>query len=215
MENSKIMKEAAAALKGKWGLAIGGNLLVGLISVAVALVGWRIAGQDWGANLTSLIFSPPLAIGMTIFSLNIYRDNNPEIDNLFIPFKTKFPAVPVHWVNSILAYFMMGALVAVGFILLIIPGIIASLMFSQIFFIMGEDKEIQAYDALVKSMNLMKGYKWKLFKIGLRLFGLSILCIFTLGIGFFWLLPYQNVVFATFYNDIKDNPSFKNQEYIN
>jgi len=208
MENSKIMKEAYASLKGKWGLAIGGNLLVGLIVVAVALVGWRIAGQDWGANLTSLIFSPPLAIGMTIFSLNIYRDNNPEIDNLFIPFKT-------NWVNSILAYFMMGALVAVGFILLIIPGIIAALMFSQVFFIMGEDKEIQAYDALVDSLNMMKGYKWKLFKIWLRLFGLSILCIFTLGIGFFWLSPYQNVVFAKFYDDIKDNPSFKNQEYLN
>ena len=75
MENSKIMKEAAAALKGKWGLAIVGNLLVGLIAVAVALVGWRIAGQDWGANLTSLIFSPPLAVGMTIFSLKIYLVN--------------------------------------------------------------------------------------------------------------------------------------------
>tara|TARA_Y100000739_G_scaffold174201_1_gene151909 strand:+ start:1400 stop:2026 length:627 start_codon:yes stop_codon:yes gene_type:complete len=208
MENSKIMKEAAAALKGKWGLAIGGNLLVGLIAVAVALVGWRIAGQDWGANLTSLIFTPPLAIGMTIFSLNIYRDNNPEIDNLFIPFKT-------NWVNSILAYFMMGALVVVGFILLIIPGIIASLMFSQIFFIMGENKEMGAYDALVKSMNMMKGYKWKFFKINLRLFGLAILCIFTLFIGFIWLIPYQNVVFATFYDDIKDSPSFKNQEYLN
>ena len=208
MENSKIMKEAAAALKGKWGLAIGGNLLVGLIAVAVALVGWRIAGQDWGANLTSLIFTPPLAIGMTIFSLNIYRDNNPEIDNLFIPFKT-------NWVNSILAYFMMGALVVVGFILLIIPGIIASLMFSQVFFIMGENKEMGAYDALVKSMNMMKGYKWKFFKINLRLFGLAILCIFTLFIGFIWLIPYQNVVFATFYDDIKDSPSFKNQEYLN
>ncbi len=208
MENSKIMKEAYASLKGKWGLAIGGYLLVGLIVIAVGLVGWRIAGQDWGANLTSLIFSPPLAIGMTIFSLNIYRDNNPEIDNLFIPFKT-------NWVNSILAYFMLGALVAVGFILLIIPGIIAALMFSQVFFIMGEDKEIQAYDALVDSLNMMKGYKWKLFKIWLRLFGLSILCIFTLGIGFIWLSPYQNVVFATFYDDIKDSPSFKNQEYLN
>ena len=208
MENSKIMKEAAAALKGKWGLAVVGNLLLAVISIAVALVGWRIAGQDWGANLTSLIFSPPLAIGMTIFSLKIYRDNNPEVENLFIPFKT-------NWANSILAYFMMGVLVAVGFILLIIPGIIAALMFSQVFFIMGEDKEIQAYDALVKSMNLMKDYKWKLFKICLRLFGLSILCIFTLGIGFFWLSPYQNVVFAKFYDDIKDNPSFKNQEYLN
>ena len=208
MENSKIMKEAHASLKGKWGLAIGGNLLVVLISMAVALVGWGMVGEDWGANITSLIFAPPLAIGMTIFSLNISRDNNPEIDNLFIPFKTS-------WVNSILAYFMMGVLAAVGFILLIIPGIIVILMFSQVFFIMGEDKEIGAYDALVKSMNLMKGYKWKLFRILLRIMGLAILCIFTLGIGFIWLMPYQNVVYAKFYDDIKANPSFKNKEYIN
>ena len=208
MENSKIMKEAYASLKGKWGLAIGGNLLFAIISMAVALVGWLTVGEDWGANLTSLIFAPPLAIGMTIFSLNISRDTNPEIDNLFIPFKTS-------WVNAILAYFMMGVLVAVGFILLIIPGIIVALMFSQVFFIMGEDNEISAYDALVKSMNMMKGYKWKFFRIALRIIGLAILCIFTLGIGFIWLLPYQNVVYAKFYDDIKDNPSFKNQEYIN
>ena len=208
MENSKIMKEAYASLKGRWGLAIGGSLLVVLITLAVGVVGWGIAGADWGANLTSLIFAPPLAIGMTIFFLNISRDNNPEIDNLFIPFKTS-------WVNSILAYLMMGILVVVGFFLLIIPGIIASLMFSQVFFIMGEDKAIGAYDALVKSMNMMKGYKWKFFRILLRLMGLAILCLFTLGIGFIWLLPYQNVVFAKFYDDIKDNSSFKNQEYIN
>ena len=208
MKNSQIMEEAYASLKGKWGLAIGGNLLFAIISMAVALVGWGIAGADWGANITSLIFAPPLAIGLTIFSLNISRDNNPEIDNLFIPFKTS-------WVNAILAYFMMGVLVAVGFILLIIPGIIVALMFSQVFFIMGEDKEIGAYDALVKSMNMMKGYKWKFFRIALRIIGLAILCIFTLGIGFIWLLPYQNVVYAKFYDDIKNNPSFKNQEDIN
>ena len=208
MENSKIIKEAYASLKDKWGLAIGGNLLVALISIAVALVGWGIVGEDWGANITSVIFAPPLAIGLCIFSLNISRDNNPKIDNLFIPFKTS-------WVNAILAYFMMGVLVAVGFILLIIPGIIASLMFSQVFFIMGEDKEIGAYDALVKSLNMMKGYKWKLFRIFLRLMGLALLCIFTLGIGFIWFIPYQSVVLSKFYDDIKDNPSFKNQEYIN
>jgi len=208
MENSQIMEEAYASLKGKWGLAIGGNLLFAIISMAVALVGWGTVGADWGANLTSLIFTPPLAIGMTIFSLNISRDNNPEIENLFIPFKTS-------WLNSILAYLMMGFLVVVGFILLIIPGVIVALMFSQVFFIMGEDNEISAYDALVKSMNMMKGYKWKFFRIALRIIGLAILCIFTLGIGFIWLLPYQNVVYAKFYDDIKNNPSFKNQEYIN
>ena len=148
MENSKIMKQAYASLKGKWGIAIATLIIYVLIAIA--------------AGAGPLVF-----------------------------------------------------VIAVGFFLFIIPGVIASLMFSQVFFIMAEDDEIGAYDALVKSYNMMKGYKWKFFKINLRIMALAILCIFTLFIGFIWLSPYQYVVFATFYDDIKDSPSFKNQEYLN
>ena len=163
--------------------------------------------HQWLSNITSLVIVPPLAIGLCIFSLNISRDSKADIDNLFLGFQK-------NWINYILAYILMGFLIAVGFFLFIIPGVIASLMFSQVFFIMAEDDEIGAYDALVKSYNMMKGYKWKFFRINLRIMALAILCIFTLGIGFIWLSPYQYVVFATFYDDIKNSPSFKNQEYL-
>ena len=200
-----IMKQGVASLKGKWGLAITGTIVVLIISMVLGISGVFMIGAG---NILSLIITPPLVIGLCIFSLNIVRDNNPKVDNIFLPFKT-------NWINAIIAYILIVFLVAVGFILLIIPGIIASLMFSQVFFIMGDDKEIGAYDALVKSMNMMKGYKWKFFKIQLRFFGLGILCVFTLFIGLIWLIPYQYVVFSLFYDDIKDSPSFKNQEYLN
>jgi len=51
----------------------------------------------------------------------------------------------------------------------------------------------------------MDGYKWKYFRLLLRIFGLSLLCILTLGIGFLWLLPYAQVSTAKFYDDIKEN----------
>ena len=203
-----IMKQGVASLKGKWGLAITGNIVVLIISMVLGISGVFMIGAEFAGNILSLIITPPLVIGLCIFSLNIVRDNNPKVDNIFLPFKT-------NWINAIIAYILLVFLVAVGFILLIIPGIIASLMFSQVFFIMGDDKEIGAYDALVKSMNMMKGYKWKFFKIQLRFFGLGILCVFTLFIGLIWLIPYQYVVFSLFYDDIKDSPSFKNQEYLN
>ena len=208
MENSMIMKQGVASLKGKWGLAITGNIVVLIISMVLGISGVFMIGAEFAGNILSLIITPPLVIGLCIFSLNIVRDNNPKVDDIFLPFKT-------NWINAIIAYILLVFLVAVGFILLIIPGIIASLMFSQVFFIMGDDKEIGAYDALVKSMNMMKGYKWKFFKIQLRFFGLGILCVFTLFIGLIWLIPYQYVVFSLFYDDIKDSPSFKNQEYLN
>lgn len=33
--------------------------------------------------------------------------------------------------------------------------------------------------------------------------GLALLCILTLGIGFFWLIPYTQVCMAKFYDDVK------------
>lgn len=209
MKNSEIMKQAYASLKGKWGIAIATLIIYVLIAIAAGAGPLLFVGIEfqWLSNITSLVIVPPLAIGLCIFSLNISRDSKADIDNLFLGFQK-------NWINYILAYILMVFVIAVGFFLFIIPGVIASLMFSQVFFIMAEDDEIGAYDALVKSYNIMKGYKWKFFKINLRIMALAILCIFTLGIGFIWLSPYQYVVFATFYDDIKDKPSFKNQEYL-
>ena len=77
--------------------------------------------------------------------------------------------------------------------------------YSQTWFILSEDSSIDSYDAILKSKKMMDGYKWKLFKIQLRLFGLGILCLFTLGIGFLWLMPYQYVVYAKFYDELKSS----------
>lgn len=50
---------------------------------------------------------------------------------------------------------------------------------------------------------MMDGYKLKLFRLVLRFLGLGLLCILTLGIGFFWLIPYTQVCMAKFYDDVK------------
>jgi uncharacterized membrane protein len=130
-----------------------------------------------GGNILSLLITPPLGVGLALFFLNVYDGGNLEMKTLFNPFKEV-------WLNSVLAYFMMIVIVSIGTILFIIPGIIATLMFSQVLYIIAEDKEIDPYNALVKSKQMMEGNKWKLFKILLRILLLAIGCILTLGIGF-------------------------------
>ena len=98
---------------------------------------------------------------------------------------------------------MMIVIILIGFLLFFIPGVIATLMFSQVLYIIAEDNKIDPYNALVKSKKMMEGNKWKLFKIMLIILLLAIVCILTLGIGFIWLAPYQNAVYAKFYNVIK------------
>ena len=60
-------------------------------------------------------------------------------------------------------------------------------------------------DALRKSKEMMDGYKWKYFCLGLRFIGWALLCVLTLGIGILWLSPYVQVSYAKFYEDVKNN----------
>ena len=197
MENKLIMKEAQESLKGKWGISIAACLIVTIITILVSYLGGYLINEEWGGNILSLFIVPPLGVGIALFFLNIYDGSKLEIKTIFNPFKEV-------WFNSVLAYFMMIVIIFIGSILLIIPGIIASLMFSQVLYIIAEDNKIDPYNALVKSKKMMEGNKWKLFKIILRILLLAIVCILTLGIGFIWLAPYQNAVYAKFYNTIKE-----------
>ena len=198
MENKQIMKDAQESLKGKWGISIAACLIVTIITIMVSLIGGYLINEDWGGNILSLFIVPPMGVGMALFFLNLYNGNKLEIRTIFNPFKEV-------WLNSVLAYFMMIVIIFIGSILFIIPGIIASLMFSQVFYIIAEDNKIDPYNALVKSKKMMDGNKWKLFKIILRILLLAIVCILTLGIGFIWLAPYQNAVYAKFYNLLKES----------
>ena len=196
MENNQIMKEAQESLKGKWGISIAACLIAGVITIMITILGGYLINEDWGGNLLSLFVTPPIGVGLALFFLNIHSGNKLEIKTIFNPFKDV-------WLNSVLAYFMMIVIIIIGSILFIIPGIIAFLMFSQVFYIIAEDNKIDPYNALVKSKKMMEGNKWKLFKIMLIILLLAIVCILTLGIGFIWLAPYQNAVYAKFYNVIK------------
>lgn len=183
------MSEARAALNGKWPFAIGTFFVMPLILIGASLI--PIVG-----TILSLLITGPLVVGATFLGLKIYKNEAAETNDLFFAFKHSFT-------NSVLAYLLMAVFILLRFLLLIVPGIIAALAYSQTYFILAENPSMDAYDAILKSKKMMMGYKWQYFKVGLRLFGLGILCLFTLGIGFLWLAPYQYVVYAKFYEELK------------
>ena len=69
-------------------------------------------------------------------------------------------------------------------------------------FIMAENPEMSAKEAMEVSMEMMRGNKWRLFCLELSFIGWGILCLFTLGIGYLWLNPYINASLAAFYDDV-------------
>lgn len=179
--NRELMTKARGALTGRWETPI----LAYLIYIIITNVGGPVG----------LIVGGPMNLGAATFALNFARGKKAEIADVLAGFN--------NFIESIIAFLLILVYTALWSLLFVIPGIVAALSYSQTFFIMADDKKIKAVDAMKKSREMMNGYKGKLFRLGFRFTGWFLLSVLTCGIGFLWLMPYIQVTFANFYEDIK------------
>lgn len=193
--NTELIGQAKDALSGKWLLAIGTTL------VYLIVVGASQAIPFAGAFI-GLIVGGPFALGLIIFSKNIAHDSDPRLEQIFDGFK--------NFGTAIATYLLVAVATIIGMLLFIIPGIILALGLCLSMYIIADDPEIGAYDALKKSWEMMNGYKVKYFGLVLLFIGLSLLCVLTLGIGFFFLMPLMQVAMFKFYEDVKNDYASNN-----
>ena len=158
-ENLVLMQMARKSLKDKWGLAIGTfvvyMLIIGAIQTTTEF--FPLVG------LLLLTISGPMALGIAIFSINISRNQDARLEQIFQGFN--------NFNTSLGAYLLMLLFTLLWTLLLIIPGIIAVLSYSMTFYILADDNSIGAMEAIDKSKKMMDGYKWKYFCLGLRFIG--------------------------------------------
>jgi len=185
--NKALMAEARASLRGMWGLAIGASVFYGAFLLTIRAV--PIMGP-----IAALLISGSMHLGFVIFSLSLSRKQNPQFSQIFNGFQ-KFSV-------ALGAYLLQAIFVFLWSLLLIIPGIIASLSYAMTFYIIADDDSIGPLEAIRKSKEMMLGNRWKLFCLGCRFIGWILLCIPTLGIGFLWLFPYEMISYAKFYDDL-------------
>ena len=97
----------------------------------------------------------------------------------------------------------MSVLMFLWTLLFIIPGIVKAFAYSMTPFILDENPELTPVEAIHRSRMMMKGHKFDLFWLYLSFIGWGILCLFTAGIGFLWLVPYVQTAEAAFYEEVK------------
>ena len=99
-------------------------------------------------------------------------------------------------------YFLMGLFICLWGLLLIIPGIIKAYSYMLTPFIVMENPQMSITDAIDESRRLMDGNKWRAFCLALSFIGWWLLGILTLGILWFWLIPYQSITMGAFYRAV-------------
>ena len=107
------------------------------------------------------------------------------------------------WGHNVGGMLLMVVYTFLWSLLLIIPGIIKYFSYAMTPFILADKPELTANEAIELSMKMMDGHKLDFFILTLSFIGWSILAIFTLCIGYLWLMPYMYTTMAAFYEDVK------------
>ena len=234
MGYSELKYDARRALSGNWLIAIIAAIIAGLLGASVlnnATTSYDYSYEDFEESedvendITSMIpdevlvfigavvtvfaiagliyaiimftIGSVVSIGYCRFNMDLIDGIRPSIGTLFSAFGQIKTAIAVR--------LLTGVLVGIGYIFLIVPGIILSYSYSMATFIMADNPYLTTTEVLRESRMLMKGNKLRLFCLHLSFIGYILLCILTLGIGFIWLTPYMNATYAVFYRQIKQN----------
>ena len=196
MTTKGIFKEAWQLMKGNWGLGIGVSLLATLMIAGAAGVGAFLPFV--GSIAASILVTGPLMMGLYWLFLGLVdkkrHTSRLGVDNLFDGFRDYgrvLAAGALHYVIILgwtlisligliplfvgIFYDSVGLIVFSVFLMLIllIPVIIATLSYSQYYYILKDEPTITASAALKKSRQLMQGNKGKYFLMQL-LMGLAI-----------------------------------------
>ena len=95
-----------------------------------------------------------------------------------------------------------------------IVALILNLFLAVADYLLLDDINLSAVDAMKKSCSLMKGNKWRYFYINLSFIPLLLASMLTCYIGLLWLMPYMEATMAAFYLDLKGEFDKKEEPVI-
>ena len=236
--NQQFKSEARAALSGNWGKAVLVTIIYAfLLSAAMGptmyqstqmqtyvkehhissiqqaaslmqdpayqLLRQRNNGSSSLLLLIEILFICPLTLGFANAMRKLLVDGDNELlgNTFHIAFSN-------YW-HKVWGMLWMNILIFLWSLLLVIPGIIKGFSYAMTPFILEENPELTASEAIHRSRMMMRGHKFDLFWLFLGFLGWFILCLFTFGIGFFWLAPYMETAEAAFYEEVKAEYALK------
>ena len=166
------------------------SLLHPFAGIAAALGGLFFA--YW---IAVLIVGSAVELGYNSFNLTLYESKaDPKIETLFSRFS--------YFGNALLLRLLSLVKVLAWTLLFIVPGIIAMFRYSMAPYIMAENPDLSATEAIEESKRMMAGHKWRLFCLQFSFIGWWLLVALTGGIGAVFLRPYAKAAIAAFYLDL-------------
>lgn len=194
-KNAKFFREAAwSQLTGKWQPAV----IFSLVYVAIVLVINYVGTKNDYISFLSMLLLFPLQYGAAVAFLGFKRTGvDVKIGDMFVGFND--------YGRVFVTLLLQTLYIVLWSLLLVVPGIIKAISYSQTIYILKDNPELKFNGAIERSMAMMEGHKMEAFLLGISFIGWLLLGVLTLGIGMLWVTPYMSTAYAHFYDYVKED----------
>jgi len=144
-----------------------------------------------------------VGVGYAKFNLNLVDKKETAFETLFEYFS--------YWRTTAVMRLLRGLYVFLWSLLFVIPGIVAGFSYAMTDYIMAENPELTASEAIEQSKAMMMGNRFRLFCLQFSFIGWDILATLAFGIGHLCLTPYKQAAYAAFYREVSGTKFIENE----
>lgn len=234
---SQLKEKARKQLEGKYGTAIGMQMLINIISFSAGLfIATLFPATSTITYAIQLVITFVVSaiisvctIGVTLYHLNIACGGPYNFGNLWFGFQNHFSkslilslvVTAITFLYQIIIEIPMNMYAATydityvfaAFPVMLIAVVVFfyfTILFSLVFYLMLDYPTYSAGEILKMAPKVIKGHKGRLLYIELSFLPLIFLSLLTCGIGILWVNVYRNMTMTNFYLDLMNpqKPSF-------
>jgi uncharacterized membrane protein len=159
---------------------------------ALLSLAWSFAAGLFTFSIALFIIGGAVELGFNLFNIALYQaPGQPKFEILFSRFHL--------FGRALFLRFLMFLKILAWSLLFIVPGIVAAYRYALAPYLLAENPELTAEEAIEKSKALMLGYKGRLFCLQFSFIGWYLLSALTGGVGWFFLAPYTKAADTAFY----------------
>ena len=230
MVYSEIRRQARDNLRGHWGQAVIAAMVAGLLGGGITSASSSAGGSAGSSSSTldleafqslppevmhaattilgvvgilalmGFVIGGTVQLGYSVYLLKQYHRQETSIGDLFSQF--------FRFGTGFAQKFFVNLYTILWTLLFVIPGIVKGFSYAMTPFILADNPNLTANQAITRSRELMDGHKWELFVLRLTFIGWDIAAALTMNIGHLALNPYKNAAEAAFYREIAKQPRY-------
>jgi uncharacterized membrane protein len=173
------------------------TIIVGVVLTPIAMI-QSLDGHETPGGVLLRIFSfgywfllfGPITYGAALVFLRAVRNGQVEVKDMFTTFE--------NYLNVVLAHLLVSAIVGIGIVLLVVPGIIFACRLAFVRYLV-VDRKMEPVEAVKESWSMTRGYATRIFFMGLLAAAVAIVGLMCFGVGIIPAVMWIRCAFASMY----------------